>query len=167
MIVHLENCAEQLFAWFGCAWIGAVAVTTNARSSGAEISYFADVARARAAITQPKFAELIAGAFPQAEWIAVTDSDAGDMPARAPSAQDRFSALMRDAAEAPPARGIAQRRLLFNSLRARPLGPRACCGHTPTRSGAGVSAQRTKICAAMTFTWCICRSSTPMPRFIR
>lgn len=105
VILHLENCPELLFAWLGCAWIGAVGVTTNARSSGAEVSYFADLSRARAAITQPRFAELIAGAFPRAEWVAVTDTDAGDAPARIPSSKDSFSALARDAAEVLPARG--------------------------------------------------------------
>ncbi len=105
VIVHLDNCPELLFAWFGCAWIGAVAVTTNAKSSAAEITYFADLARARAAITQPKYAELLARAFPRAEWLAVTRNDTGDTPVHAPSAQEDFSALMRDAREAPPSRG--------------------------------------------------------------
>ena len=102
VILHLENCPEQLFAWLGCAWIGAVAVTTNAKSSGAELSYFAEVSRARTAITQPKYAELLAGAFPGAEWIAVTDTDAGDTPARAPSASESFSSLLADPARCPP-----------------------------------------------------------------
>ena len=37
VLVHLDNCPEAVFAWFGCAWMGAVAVTTNARSSGDEV----------------------------------------------------------------------------------------------------------------------------------
>ncbi|MCX7201477.1 MAG: AMP-binding protein [Burkholderiales bacterium] len=38
VLVHLDNCPEAIIAWFGCAWMGAVAVTTNARSvQGAEM----------------------------------------------------------------------------------------------------------------------------------
>ena len=35
VLIHLENCPEFLLAWFGYAALGAVAVTTNARSAGA------------------------------------------------------------------------------------------------------------------------------------
>ena len=103
VIIHLENCPEQLFSWLGCAWIGAVAVTTNAKSSAAELSYFADVSKARAAITQPKFAELLSAAFPQAEWIAITTTDAGDAPFRAPAFADSFETLLRSADDTPTA----------------------------------------------------------------
>ena len=40
--------------------IGAVVVTTNTRSAGAELGYFADNCNAVAAITQPELAELVA-----------------------------------------------------------------------------------------------------------
>ena len=33
ILVHLDNCPEILFAWFACAKIGAICVTTNARSA--------------------------------------------------------------------------------------------------------------------------------------
>ena len=42
VLVHLDNCPEAVIAWFGCAWMGAVAVTTNARSSADELRYFAE-----------------------------------------------------------------------------------------------------------------------------
>jgi crotonobetaine/carnitine-CoA ligase len=104
VIVHLENCPEHLFTWLGCAWIGAVAVTTNPRSSRDELAWFADISRSRAAITHPKFRDLVESAFPQAEWIALTDTDAGDTPVRKTVAAEAFSALARDAASAPPGR---------------------------------------------------------------
>lgn len=104
VLVHLDNSPEQLFSWLGCAWIGAIAVTTNTKSSGPELSYFAEQSRARAAITHPKFAELLASSFPTAEWMAITETDAGDKPTCAPSANESFSALMKDANEAPPGR---------------------------------------------------------------
>ena len=59
VLVHLDNCPEILFAWFACARIGAICVTTNARSAADEMTYFADHSGAVAAITQPKFAAMI------------------------------------------------------------------------------------------------------------
>ena len=56
VLIHLENCPETLLAWYACAWIGAVAVTTNARASDDELTYYADHCGAVAGITQPRFA---------------------------------------------------------------------------------------------------------------
>src|SRR5437588_10103181 len=41
VLIHLENCPELLVAWFACASIGAIAVTTNARAAAEELAYFA------------------------------------------------------------------------------------------------------------------------------
>ncbi len=101
VVVHLENCPEQLMAWFGCAWIGAIAVTTNAKSSRAELQYFSEVARARAAITQPKYFEVISAAMPNADWIAVTETDSGSAPAIPPAPNETFRALLADPNLAP------------------------------------------------------------------
>jgi carnitine-CoA ligase len=78
VIIHLDNCPEAIIAWFGCAYAGAVGVTTNARSSADELAYFTDHSGAVAAITQPKFAELVGRACKGVKWIAVTDTDNGD-----------------------------------------------------------------------------------------
>ncbi len=101
ILVHLDNGPEAIFAWIGCAYAGAVAVTTNAKSTADELAYFADHSGAVAAITQPKFAELVNGAarFP---WIAVTNTDNGDDPASPASQADSFDRL--DAAGDLPAR---------------------------------------------------------------
>jgi crotonobetaine/carnitine-CoA ligase len=72
VIVHLTNSAESVIAWLGCAYAGAVAVTTNAGSTRDELAYYAEHSRAVAAITQPDFAELVAAAAPQLSWLAVT-----------------------------------------------------------------------------------------------
>ena len=42
VLVHLDNSPEMEFLWFACARLGAVVVTTNTRSAGAELEYFAD-----------------------------------------------------------------------------------------------------------------------------
>lgn len=104
VLVHLDNCPETLLAWYACAHLGAVAVTTNARSSADELAYFAGHSRAVAAITQPAFAELVSGASRDFRFIAVTAHDNGAPPAAgfAPGKAERFEVLYGDAADAPP-----------------------------------------------------------------
>ena len=53
--------------------IGAIAVTTNTRSSGDELAYFAEHCNAVAAITQPEHAELVAANARSVRWLAVTE----------------------------------------------------------------------------------------------
>jgi crotonobetaine/carnitine-CoA ligase len=84
ILVHLDNCPESVIAWLGCAYAGAVAVTTNAKSSGDEIAYFAEHSGAVGAITQPQFAALVAAATPQVAWRVVTQTDGG-APASLPA----------------------------------------------------------------------------------
>jgi carnitine-CoA ligase len=72
IIVHMENCPEFLIAWLGCAYMGAVAVTTNARSSAAELAYFAAHSEAVGAITQPGFAAVMAQAIGGKGWLCLT-----------------------------------------------------------------------------------------------
>ena len=94
VLVHLDNCPESIVAWLGCAYAGAVAVTTNARSSADELTYFADHSGAVAGITQPKFADLLAGACRGLRWLAVTETDNGaDAGANRPAPADAFSAI--------------------------------------------------------------------------
>ena len=103
LLIHLDNCPELLIAWFAAARIGAVGVTTNARSSAGEIRYFAGHANVTGAITQPGFAERVAAAIPPHCWLAVTSHDAGQ-PAdagRRITGGDAFETLFGDAAAAP------------------------------------------------------------------
>ena len=93
VLIHLDNCAEALLAWYGCAWLGAVAVTTNARAAGDELAYYAEHSEAVAGITQPRFAELVARHCGGLKWIAVTGTDNGEAPAHAPDAASHFDAL--------------------------------------------------------------------------
>ena len=122
LLVHLDNCPEILFAWFACAKIGAVCVTTNARSAADEMTYFADHSGAVAAITQPKFAAMIGGACKDLRWVAVTDTDNGEAPTpgsapgRGPGG-DSFARLAGDPADAPsrPADPMAPLSVQFTS----------------------------------------------------
>lgn len=96
VIAHLENCPEMLLVRFACAWLGAVCVATNAMAAGPELAYFAETSNAVAAVTQPKFAAVLAAHAPRLKWIAVTSTDAGAPPAAgtAPADADRFAALL-------------------------------------------------------------------------
>lgn len=90
LLIHLDNCPEALLAWYACAWIGAVAVTTNARAAGDELAYYAEHSGAVAAITQPRFAERVASHCPHLNWLAVTSTDNGEAPAHATDRTSRF-----------------------------------------------------------------------------
>jgi crotonobetaine/carnitine-CoA ligase len=96
ILIHLENCPEGVIGWFACAWIGAVAVMTNARAARAELEYFVAHSGASAAITQPKLYSDVAAACCEFRWVAVTETDNGDPPAAgtAPSAEQSFSVLL-------------------------------------------------------------------------
>ena len=101
VLIHLENCPEALFGWFGCGILGAVGVTTNARSSLDELTYFAGHSRAVGAITQPKFRTLLSDAAPDLRFVALTDTDCGDAPAEAAAPSERFAELDGDPALLP------------------------------------------------------------------
>jgi len=98
VIAHLENCPEMLLVRFACAWLGAVCVATNAMAAGPELAWFAETSNAVAAVTQPKFAKLLAAHAPHLKWIAVTSTDAGTPPAAgtAPAEADSFAALFAE-----------------------------------------------------------------------
>ena len=75
VLIHLENCPEFVIAWYACAEIGAVAVTTNTRSVADEMRYFCEDSQPACAITEPQFAEMIAACAPQLKWQGVRDED--------------------------------------------------------------------------------------------
>ena len=56
ILIHSENCPEIILAWYACATLGAVGVTTNTRSVQSEVEYFIEKTRCTGAITQPQFA---------------------------------------------------------------------------------------------------------------
>lgn len=103
VLIHLDNSIEAMLAWFACTELGAIAVTTNTRSSGAEIEYFADHCGAVAAITQPAYADLVAASAKNLRWLSVTRHDAGADPApgQAVNGADAFDALFDFDAERP------------------------------------------------------------------
>lgn len=103
VLIHLDNCPESLIAWYASAHLGAVAVTTNARSVGDELAYFSAHAGVVGAITQPKFAELVQANCRDIKWLAITETDNGApaAPGHRPQRAESFAALHGDAATVP------------------------------------------------------------------
>lgn len=93
VLVHLENCPETLIARFAIAWLGAVAVLSNAQLAGPELAQVAPPLGVRGAITQPKLYSRVAEHCTGLEWIAVTATDGG-VPAEAPAGKaESFASL--------------------------------------------------------------------------
>ena len=60
IVIHCDNCPEMVLAWYACATLGAVGVTTNTRSVRAELEFFITKTGCVGAITQPQFASMVA-----------------------------------------------------------------------------------------------------------
>ena len=103
VLIHLENCPEFLLAWFGGAALGAVAVTTNARSAADELRYYASDSELVGAITQPRFAGLVTAAAPQLNWRFSLDADPAGPPSHwQPGRDESWAALAGDPDTVPP-----------------------------------------------------------------
>ena len=120
VLIHSENCPGD----------GAVlvrlrprrrrrAVTTNTRSVGAELEYFAQHTRCVAAITQPQFATLVTENAPGLKWVAVTEDDSGAPAADGEAVEGLvpFADLFGDAATLPerPAEPMLPAGIMFTS----------------------------------------------------
>lgn len=77
VLLHMDNSPEFLFAWFACAVIGAVVVTSNTRSAKAEVAYFIEKAEVVAAITQPSLLSMIGEAGAALRFVACSDNNSG------------------------------------------------------------------------------------------
>ncbi|MEO5875132.1 MAG: class I adenylate-forming enzyme family protein [Streptosporangiaceae bacterium] len=80
VLLHADNCPEMVLAWYACATLGAVAVTTNTRSAASEVAYFVQKTGCVGAITQPRHAAVVQEAAPDLAWVAVTEDNGGEKP---------------------------------------------------------------------------------------
>jgi crotonobetaine/carnitine-CoA ligase len=119
VVIHCDNSPEMVLAWYACATVGAVGVTTNTRSVAAEMSYFIEQTDAVAAITQPQFAAMVAAAGPALKWIVVTADNSGAAAADEEAAHgfESFDSLYGDEAACPerPADPMAPAGIMFTS----------------------------------------------------
>ncbi len=119
VLIHAENCPEAVLAWYACAKLGAVGVTTNTRCVGGEIEYFASHTEAVGAITQPKFAAQVRDNAKNVGWIVVTEDNSGEAATAAELDHgfDGFDSLYGDAATVPerPAEPMLPAGIMFTS----------------------------------------------------
>jgi crotonobetaine/carnitine-CoA ligase len=87
VLIHMGNSPEFLIAWFACAWIGVIAVSTNTRAAAAEVAYFAEHSEVVGAFVSPEFAATVDAAAPGLRWLVVTG---GGQPSG-----ERFEDLLR------------------------------------------------------------------------
>ena len=97
VLLHMDNCVEFLLTWHALARIGAVAVTTNTRSSGEELAYFASHCAAVAAVTQPRYEALLRAAAPAARAARAAPRARARPRGRPPSASATQGAASRAA----------------------------------------------------------------------
>ncbi|HEY1967331.1 MAG TPA: AMP-binding protein [Pseudonocardia sp.] len=126
VLIHLENCPEFLVAWFACAALGAVAVTTNTRSAPDELAFYVEDSAAVGVITQPRFVDVVASAAPSARFLVSIAHDGGEPAEDSPSSSaETFDALRGDPDQLParPIDPLAPMSVQYTSgTTARPKG---------------------------------------------
>jgi len=102
LLIHAENCPEMMLAWYASSIVGSVAVTTNTRCIGDELTYFAEHSEAVGCITQPKFIHALADNAKSIPWFVVTEDNSGE-PAEDDQKHDHplFDTLFEHGDEAP------------------------------------------------------------------
>ncbi len=166
VLIHADNCPEMVVAWYACATLGAVGVTTNTRSVRAELEFFIAKTGCVGAVTQPQYAALVARGRPRLGWTVVTEDNSGD-PAPAEQAghgHDRFDSLYGRPTPWSSGTPTRWRRWASCSPRAPPRSPRRWSTPTPTPCGPGGSVRPTSPWGTTTSIWCSCPSSTSTPR---
>lgn len=80
VLIHAENSPEMMLAWYASAIVGSVAVTTNTRCIGDELTYFAEHSEAVICITQPKFVAELNKNVQTINKYFVTEDNSGEDP---------------------------------------------------------------------------------------
>jgi len=148
VLLHMDNSPEFLLSWHAIARAGGVAVATNARASGEELSYFAEHSHVIGAITQPDLAKLVSENCLSLTWQVVTDHNAGAPPndGDRPATDDRFDTLYGDASKAPVPLGDGTQPVAIHytsGSTARPKG--VVWTHNNVLWGANVSADHERL----------------------
>ncbi len=121
VVIHMANCPEFLLSWFACAHLGAVAVTTNTRSTQDELSYYLKDSRAVAVITSRDLLDVVAGAVSllgrRPRFVAVTGAeDELKTVEQDGSRQVSFSSLFHDeVSDAYPSDALAASSVQYTS----------------------------------------------------
>ena len=103
VLVHADNCPEAVITWYAVARLGGITVTTNTRSVAAELAYFIEHSGAVGAVTQPRYAQVVADAEADLAFTVVTDDNSGEAPSaeEAGHGGEGFATLYGDPAAVP------------------------------------------------------------------
>jgi crotonobetaine/carnitine-CoA ligase len=104
IILHLENCPEFILAWFACARLGAIAVSTNTRSVASDIRHFSATTKPVGIITQSHFVELLTDNMSGVEFTLVVENrDEGRVESQGRMYNQclRFNSLLGSSSRAP------------------------------------------------------------------
>ena len=96
--VHLDNRPEFLMALFAAHSIGAIAVTTNVKSSVAELRYFLEKSKSSVAVTEARYLETVRATGVPDRAIVLADLD--DVPSE-PAPEHAAASFTRLLDEAP------------------------------------------------------------------
>ena len=77
VLIHADNCPEMVLAWYACAAVGAVGVTTNTRSVRPSSSSSSPRPGVSGPSPSPSSRRWWPPPAPTWRWIAVTDDDSG------------------------------------------------------------------------------------------
>jgi len=103
VLIHSDNCPEMVFAWYACATLGAIAVTTNTASVADELAHAAGHAGVRAAITQPRYAAIVSANAGKLDWLVVMRENSIEDPNgnTSTSIGEPFESLLGDPEKVP------------------------------------------------------------------
>ncbi len=103
VLIHADNCPEMMIAWYASAIVGSVAVTTNTRCVGDELTYFAEHSEAVGCVTQPKFVAELAANATNLGWFVVTEDNSGEPapPEQRDHGHPSWDSLYSEGDEAP------------------------------------------------------------------
>jgi crotonobetaine/carnitine-CoA ligase len=104
IILHLENCPEFILAWFACARLGAIAVSTNTRSVASDIQHFSATTKPVGIITQSHFVELLSDNMSGIEFTLVVENqneEDAQSQSQSQSQSLRFNSLLDSSNRAP------------------------------------------------------------------
>lgn len=71
VVMHLPNCPQFLFAWFGLAWLGAVTVPSNIENHHAELQHVVSFSDAVGVITDQEHRKLVGAVADDNHTVAV------------------------------------------------------------------------------------------------
>lgn len=97
VLVHMNNSPDFVVAWFACAYVGAIAVTTNTASTQSELAYFCENSSPVGAVTQEEFVGIVTDSAPSLTWCLAEGGAYVDSGGSGASDAESLSAVLSNA----------------------------------------------------------------------